>query len=142
MIFAYFKSLWYWYQAGDLILTFPLGHSFLNEIPMSEFLDTYTQGEDPAIVSYHFTATRMARVMGDSFVTEIRDVSGFDSYPVALMGADDNYLASSYPEYYRPSEVDGETATPATKLDAHAALHEYRPDSTEPVLIDPNEILV
>ena len=66
MIFAYFRSLWYWYQAGDLILTFPLGHSYLNEIPMSEFLDTYTKGDDPAIVSYHFTAKDMGRVMGDT----------------------------------------------------------------------------
>ena len=41
MLFAYFKSLWYWYQAGDLIMTFPL-YGFLNEVPMAEFLDTYT----------------------------------------------------------------------------------------------------
>ena len=41
MLFAYFKSLWYWNQAGDLIMTF-LDYGFLNEVPMAEFLDTYT----------------------------------------------------------------------------------------------------
>ena len=62
-------------------------------------------------------------VLGDAFEQEIRDVSGFESYPVDIQGADENYLTSSYPEYYRPSEVDGEAATPGTKLDAHAALY-------------------
>ena len=54
------------------------------------------------------------------------------------MGADENYLAASYPEYYRPSEVNGETANSATKVDAHAALHEYRPPFDADVMIDPH----
>lgn len=53
-ILGYFDYLWRWFRASDMGLQFFNYDNYLNEIPMSRFLDQYTQGENPAIVSYFF----------------------------------------------------------------------------------------
>ena len=42
----------------------------------------------------------------------------------------DNYLQTSYDEFYIPTEVNGKFGGKNEKLDAHAALYEY--ENAEP----------
>ena len=53
-ILGYFDYLWRWFRASDMGLQFFNYDNYLNEIPMSRFLDQYTQGENPAVESYFF----------------------------------------------------------------------------------------
>lgn len=54
-VFAYFKDMWHWLMAGDIILTYSLGSmGNINEVPMSKYLDTWMEGDEPAVVDYMF----------------------------------------------------------------------------------------
>ena len=53
-VFAYFKNVWHWYMAGDILITYFNGGGYINEVPMAKYLDTWMVGEDPAVVSYMF----------------------------------------------------------------------------------------
>lgn len=95
-------------MCGDIMISSEYG--YLNEVPMAEYLDTYTSGENPAVISYRFNSKALNNVLSPNdsrFVSKVTDSSNFNSFNVKIYGVDQNYLESSYPEFYVPTEVDG-----------------------------------
>lgn len=41
-VLGYFKHLWKWFRAGDLLVVFNDDSNYLNEIPMAEYLNQFT----------------------------------------------------------------------------------------------------
>ena len=70
----YFKHLHLWNVAGDIILTY-LNEGYLNEVPISKYLDTFMEGEDAPVTAYHFETTGMEVLVGNGVKdkVEVRD---------------------------------------------------------------------
>ena len=61
-------------------------------------------------------------------------MSGFNNYPIYIIGVEENYLKSSYDEYYIPTEVNGQDASSlisGPKINAYEALYDYNKISSE-----------
>ena len=70
----------------------------------------------------------------ENFWQELVDLSGFNNYPVNIFGVEENYLKSSYDEYYIPSEVNGQDASSligVPKINAYEALYDYNKVSSK-----------
>ena len=62
-VLVMFENIWHWYSASDIFLYTKTG--YLNEVPMANFLDSYTVGEDPDVIDYQFTSNSLGEVLGD-----------------------------------------------------------------------------
>ena len=97
VIMVLFHDIWRWYGASDIFLYSET--SFLNEVPMAEFLDQYTSGENPDVISYQFTGKAMDVVVTgeiDSLNQQIFDLSEVNQFSVRLYGVSDTYYDASY----------------------------------------------
>ena len=124
-ILGYFEMMWRWLRGADLSLMLTNYDNHLNEIPMSKFLDSYMQGENPAVENYFFSSNHLDKLTGglsnSKTKTYLTDLSGSNKYRVHIWAVGDNVWATQDHTFYIPSEVNGVSASkmkPGERLDA------------------------
>ena len=88
------------------MMTFYFAVGNLNEVPMANYLDSWMEGSDPAVVDYIFKSTKLSKLIGDQYWTRIEDLSSVNIFNIDVFGVDDSYVKSTYPEFYIPTEVN------------------------------------
>ena len=95
-ILGYCIQLYKWYRAGDLTLLFDssLLENYLNEVPMTRFLQKYTEGENPAVTDYYFKSVHYETLMEESSWPKLYDLSQTNNYWASITAVPKNLKAS------------------------------------------------
>ena len=75
---------------------------------MANYLDSWMQGDEPAVIDYMFKSNKLSSIVGDKYGTRIIDLSNFKYFNVDIYAASEKYLQTTYKQFYVPSEVNGE----------------------------------
>ena len=147
----YFSDIFKQFTGSDILIsTFMSGNSsFLNEVPMADYLDSQqieqADGSRSIVDDYTFVTINLDDLYGSADEIFIQDVSGQNVMTVNMYSTASNYKAVTKDKFYVPSEVNGmpgENLITGEKIDAHKALYDFeQTKGIYPVTTDPYSLL-
>ena len=108
--------------------------SYLNEIPIADFLDSQMSGDNAPVVDYAFVTMNFHKfaklilddTVGDLHHNDLKDLSDYHSTDIATYGVPENFMKVINDEFYIPTDmqdVSGVSDLPDGKTDAVALLY-------------------